>query len=160
MMRLLVSMSIIAFACAPVYATPETKQGAAAPIGTPNIEESLIFRPPPAVTLGGRFVGSIFRSASILPTIPTAIPDDPALFTPVLTGSQSSPAAPVSRAGDADRPDSKWSRLRPQVEKRLVGYAFDFGARDLTGAVADNQRFLAVFGWQREIDAPLVAQGE
>ena len=198
MMRLLVSTSIVVFACVAAYAMPDTRQGAPAPTGTPNIEESLAFRPQPVVTLGEHFVGSVFNSATVLPATPAAIPDDPTLFTPVLTGSQGSPAAPVSWAGEndyglagrfiatthrysgprdelrpsnsgiraalngigTDRLASGWSQLQPHVEKHLTDYAFDFGAQDLTGAVADNQRFLAMFGWQGEIDAPLMAQGE
>lgn len=197
-MRLLVSTSIIVFACSVAQAAPETKQGAPAPSRPPNIEESLAFRPQPVFTLGERFVGAVFSSATILPAAPVTIQDDPALFAPVLTGSPKLPAAAVSWADRSDyglagrfiatthrysgprdelRPSnpgvraalnitdsenlvSESSQLRPHVEKRVIDYAFDFGASDLTGAVADNQRFLAVFGWEGEIEAPLVAQGE
>jgi hypothetical protein len=59
-----------------------------------------------------------------------------------------------------DQVNAEWAAVQEQLQQRLVDYAFDFGADDLTGAVVDNQRALALLGWNREINAPVLAQGE
>jgi hypothetical protein len=61
---------------------------------------------------------------------------------------------------DPKQPSAEWVPVRQHVEQQMIEYAFDFGAEDLTGAVADNQRVMALLGWKGGIDVPVVAQGE
>lgn len=61
---------------------------------------------------------------------------------------------------DPDHVPAAWVPVREQLEQRLIDYAFDFGAEDLSGTIADNERALALFGWNGDIGAPVVAQGE
>jgi len=61
---------------------------------------------------------------------------------------------------DPKQRSAEWVPVRLRVEQQMIDYAFDFGAEDLTGAVADNQRLMALLGWKGGIDIPAVAQGE
>jgi hypothetical protein len=61
---------------------------------------------------------------------------------------------------DPKQPSAEWVPVRQHVEQQMIEYAFDFGAEDLTGAVADNQRVMALLGWKGGTDVPVVAQGE
>lgn len=55
---------------------------------------------------------------------------------------------------------AKWMPVHQQIDRQLTDYAFEFGAEDLTDTVTGHGRTLAMFGWNGEIDAPVLAQGE
>jgi hypothetical protein len=152
--------SRIFFGCSRKFAaaTPEGDAQAA----RSWIEDPRAFGTVPDVKLGELLGVGVSDHASTLMVTPAGALDDPALFSPFVSGTQEAPALPI--ASLADDKDYRLSAhfiasLHALGERLSSAYAFDgLGAQDLTYVMTNDPRPV---GFQGPIgDTPLVAQGE
>ena len=169
MKKWLVRASIIVVAssalCLPVRAEPKNEKVPSAPSGEAwwiDIGGRRAFGTVPDVKLGELLGVGVSDHASTLMVTPAGALDDPALFSPFVSGTQEAPALPI--ASLADDKDYRLSAhfiasLHALGERLSSAYAFDcLGAQDLTYVMTNDPRPV---GFQGPIgDTPLVAQGE
>ena len=167
MKKRLITASLIVFTCSASFvqvpaASEMEKYLSASPVETWWIEDPRAFVTVPDVKLGELLGVGVSDHASTLMVTPAGALDDPALFSPFVSGTQEAPALPI--ASLADDKDYRLSAhfiasLHALGERLSSAYAFDgLGAQDLTYVMTNDPRPV---GFQGPIgDTPLVAQGE